>query len=698
MGRKLPKKPIKKKEAPKSKAASGLMNDVAYAAPEANEPDSASTKKNLIAAQAVTQFEGGLRYKQKRMEIWTDIERTYNLEKEKVISPGRFDYPLPVLSGYVDTLHSKIDDEPYLEFEHQTLADKPRAKKVTAAWRFYSGSEHADWAAEDRAGKKMAIMTGRAIFITYCESDPVFATYFDLVDSYDYVAEPLAVGDIRKHRAGFQDNIFRSKWELENATHYDQAQVAKLVSSTLDKNCKRNQLLYRQKINRLISVGLDPNNYTDYSGDNLYRLTQGFTTYEGVMYWLVMDMSTGTWLRCDPIKEVFASGSHPYVSWATHFDKFNFWSKCPAEDVMPVARGMRDLYNEGMYNIKKRNSGQRAYDPDVFDEPELLEWRHDGLVPATVPAGKSIASGIYEFKTEDNTDITVNMFQFSDSMLGQKTGITAGAQGASDKDTKVGVYYGDLQQVADRLGLTNKYYVNCWRQAGDLFAWGLWEHFPAKLMVKIVGEEGVGWEELKKDDTDPDFSVVPKSGRAELEANEFKKKRMDEALSAVMLDPRYAPFINPIVSIQHKLRGAGWEEEEIRNIMDVQNVGDEPSLIKASQAIEDILEGKEPRVYQKATNAFLKKIKDYMDETELDLKTESKFVAYFAKMVPIVVKNVARRASIGASRFMLPPNVMPQGALPNGQQAPVQGTPQGTQSASQISTAAVAPQMAAPTQ
>lgn len=644
-----------------------------------NERSASDKRKDKIASQCVAQFEAGLKYKEKIMDTWLEIDKTYNLEKERQLQIGRFDYPLPVLSGYVDTLHSKIDDEPFLEYEHLTLADKPRAKKLTSAWRFYSGSEHADWANEDRAGKKMAINTGRAIFLTYCESDPEFAHYFDLVDSYDYVAEALGGGDIHKHRCGFQDNIFRSSWDIKAAPHYNKAQVGRLIIASNDTNTQKNKIAHRQKINRLVSVGLNPSSYTDYAGDQLYRLTQGFTTYQGKMYWVVMDMETGIWLRVDPVKEVFASGKHPYVSWATHYDKFNFWSKSPAMDILPVARAVRDLFNEGMYNIKKRNSGQRAYNAEVFDEPELLEWRPDGLVPATVMPGQSIQSGIFEFKTEDNTQIIVNMMGFADNFVGQKTGITAGAQGASDKDTKVGVYYGDLQQVADRIGLTNKYYVNMWRQAGDLFAWGIWEHFPTKLMIKVVGETGVNWEELTKEDVDPDFAVVPKSGKAELEANEFKKRQRVQSLTEVMADPRLGLMVNPVIAIQKKLRAGEWDEEDIRAIMDVSTIGDEDSLVNASQAIQDLLEGKQPKIYYKASNAFLKKIRDFLDTQELEMAMEKKIMEYFEIMTPIVAENMARRAALGGPQVMAPQGM----ASMQPKTSPVPGGAGGTASMSQ---------------
>lgn len=605
-------------------------------------------KKDKIASQCVTQFKAGLQYKEMRMKKWVEIEQQYNLESEpqSKLPIGRTDYPLPIMSGFIDSMHAKVDDEPYLDFSHLTNADKKRAKKATAAWQFLSSPERANWSAEDRAGKKMNLMTGRTIFITYCESDPEFKHYFELVDSYDYIAEAMSGGNIRKHRCGFQDNLFRSKYEIENAGHYDLAQVKRLVSATNDDAFKKNDILYRQKVNRLVSVGLKPEAYKDYTGDCLYRLSQGFTTYEGIMYWVIMDMTTGIWLLCDPVEERFASGTHPFTSWASHYDKFNFWSKAPAESIVPICYASKDLFNEAIYNNKKRTSGQRAYDPEVFDDPAQLEWKPDGLVPANVVPGKSVESGIYEFKTEDNTQITISMLNFLDQFAGQKTGNTQSAQGQSDKDIKVGVYYGDLQQVADRIGLLNKEYVACWREAGDLFLWGVWEHFPAKLMIKVMGEDGVDWEELKKEDLEPDFAVIPKSNKAEIEANEIKKKRQDESLTAILNDPRMAGLINMKMAIHKKLRTAGWEEDDIRAIMDTSTFGDEESLINASQAIQDILEGKEPRIYRKAKLAFLQKIKDYMDSNELDPELEQAFAAYFEIMTPIVSDNMARQAMI----------------------------------------------------
>jgi len=627
--------------------------------------------RDSIAALCVKQAQASLKYKERRVQDWNENINLYDGVKAKETADGRFDYPLPIMSGFIDTSMSNIKDEPIIEYDHVSFADKKRAKKVTAAWRFYSSPSQMDWATVDLDVKKIAHFTGVGIYKMFFESDPGFNGYLEAIDPFDYLPEPLGGGDLWKHNCGFQDNIFRSKYELENSKHYNAEQVKRLIAACASTDTsKLNKLEHRAKLNRFAAMGLKYDAVADYQGDNNYRLTEGFTTYQGKKWYVFMDLQTGIWVRIEPLKEVFKSNKPMFVGWQTHRDAFNFLSKAPADDIRPIAIGMRRIFNEAMYNINKRNSGSRAYDPEIFEEPELLQWRPDGLVPATVPAGKAISSGIYEFKTEDNTAITVNLMNFLDNFVGQKTGITPGTQGQSPNDIKVGVYFGDLQRVAARFGLTNKYYAKAWHDLGYLFAWGLWEHMPQELMVKVIGEEGVEWEELLKEDTEPDFAIIVRGGSSELQADELKKKTKADSLGAMANSPLYGRLLNPRLVAEETLRNGGWDEETIKRFMDLNNLGDEDSLINAAQAIQDVLEGKEPRMYRKATLAFLSKIEDFLATQELDLDKEVKLFAYFNKMQPIVVRNMTRRAMNGGPTLVLP------GMFPNNVPTPGMGAPE----------------------
>src|SRR3990167_3923607 len=329
----------------------------------------------------------------------------------------------------------------------------------------------------------------------------------------------------------------------------------------------------------------------------------------------------------------------------------------------------------------------------MFPDPALLEWRPDGLVPVTVPAGKNLQNGIYEFKVGDIND-TMNVVQIIDNILGQKTGITAAAQGQSDKDVKVGVYYGDLKQVADRLGLLNRNYIEELEQGILRWSWNLWEHMPQKQLVKVIGENGVEWDELLKEDAEPDFAISIKGGFAEVEADELKKKQKVDSLGAVKADPNLGILLNKKLTAEHTLRAGGWSEDEVKQLLDPQYEGSEESLSRASQAIQDVLEGKMPKRYRSATTAFVQKILDFITDHEVTQIQYDILAAYAEAHMPFVEENMVRRARqqammIQAGGGGLPPE---GGGLPSiAPEVLPQGTPQGTGSRSQVISRSITP-------
>ena len=88
-----------------------------------------------------------------------------------------------------------------------------------------------------------------------------------------------------------------------------------------------------------------------------------------------------------------------------------------------MADALGVLINQALDNIQKRNWGMRAYDKNIFDNPKMLEWRPDGLIPADSKDG-NISNGIYQIQTPDTGTLTLNLVEFFDGFIGQKTGIT----------------------------------------------------------------------------------------------------------------------------------------------------------------------------------------------------------------------------------------------------------------------------------
>jgi len=593
---------------------------------------------------AKRQIDAGLLYREPRFRQIRDNEDVY-FGKERPALKGRFNIPFDtlVMRAYVRTLMSKIDEPVKLVFKS---TDNPKAaKKVTAAWEKESGPTTGKWDMKDRLTKKLAILSGRANFLYYAESDPKYKSCLDIVDHYDLVTEPQGGVFLDDHLFTFQLNVFKTKRELvEGAAHdlYDRTQIKKLFSGTDEKDVKENQDVYNGKASRYLALGLDPKS-NNYVGQDLFRLTQGVLKYKGTRWWILFHYESGIWVRFEPLKKVFESELSPFVSWAPDEDAFQFWSLAPGDDVRPTAEGIRVTLNEGLSNLQRRNWDMTGFDANRIPDPSQLKYRPDGLVQFNLAPGENINNAIYKFTTPDNTNIVVNMVDYLNGFLGEKGGVTPGEQGNAGED-KVGIYFGNIQQAADRFGLLNRFYSQGYAELGQRFDWGLYEHAPEDYMVQIIGPLGASWEQITKDEKNLDYSVSPVSANAEAQTNLVKAQKRSAALDKITMNPLLVAETNPKKLAEHILRFGEFDEEDIKTIMDKQNYGSEDVLAEAGMAIKQILEGEEPRINLDATSGFVQKVIDFAKSNDLKPDIFEKLLAYAEAHMMIAEENAGRAA------------------------------------------------------
>lgn len=598
---------------------------------------------NTLTRVATQQITSGVNFKKPRLKQIQKFEDMYANKVKKMLK-NRFNIPLPILSGYVDTLKSKIDDSPIVNFEKRSEGDLKVAKKVSAAWEVDSGEDKGNWAFTDRLVKTLAIFSGRGIYKIFSESDPEYSNHLEAVDYYDFYCEPQGGPDLNKHLFCGQQNIFKTKKDLiegAKAGIYDKAAVALLLFKGNPNNDKKIQKETEFKFNRYRALGLDANT-NDYVGEMLFNLTEHCMTYEGVKYVLLLEESQGIAVRANRLEEVSSLKAYPFVSWATHEDAYNFWSKGPCDDVFPIAEAMRIIFNESLDNLQKRNWGQRAVDTSIFPDPSKLAWQPDGIVAGNA-MGKSLSAGVYQFETPDTSTITINLINFVDNFLGTKTGITPSSQGAGDKNTKVGIYMGEMQQVADRIGLTNKIYKGAYAQLGKRYLYGLKDHLNESMAVKYLGESGVEWDELIKYEIS-DLNIKITGGQDELKFNELQNQRRDKALTDILANPNLSTKINASWAIEQKLRAGGYDLADIKTAIDINNYGDEDILSEASKACEDIIKGKKVKINRGATPGFIQKIIDFAHDTEIPMPKFDALIEYATSHVEIAAENMFRKA------------------------------------------------------
>lgn len=626
--------------------------------------DQAFADKHTLLAKK--QVETAQQFRKARLDTVRKIEDSY-FGRMKAALKERMAVPLPVMEGYVHTLQAKLDDPPRIEFNSRE--NLRAAQKISAAYEKETSPTRDKWQLKDLAIKFLAILSGRGIAKYYAESDPEYRSVLEVVDYNDFLCEPNGGGDLDNHLFKGQERIFKTKQQLEaGATKgfYNKAQVQKLINGVGENDFKQTESAVEDYNNRQRALGLDPKSH-NFVGVATFSMIEWemVSPEDGKKYYILFDSKSGTWVRFVPLEEV-AKAKKLWLSWATHYDPFNFWSKGPCDSILPVAEAMNIIFNQFLENRQRKNFTMRAYDPEVFPDPSKLKFRPDGLVRATPQPGKTVQNSIYSFDV-DGIEGNIDLLAFLDSFIGQKSGITAGAMGASEKDKKVGIFFGELQQVEDRLGLKNKYYSQFYAELGKLFEYGAWEHMSEKYAVKFIGTEGAEWDVIRKEDHDPEFEIQVLGGSAERESSAAKAKIRLDIASRVEGNQVLFSQTNKRAFQEFLMRtGDAFSEEEIQAWLDVDNYGSQENLSRASKAIQQILEGKKPKLYRGATTGFIQRIINFAIDKELDLDIYKAMMIYAESHIDIVIENMRRRSITLKVRqresAMLGP--MPGGAVP----------------------------------
>ena len=196
-----------------------------------------------------------------------------------------------------------------------------------------------------------------------------------------------------------------------------------------------------------------------------------------------------------------------------------------------------------------------------------------------------------------------------------------------------------------------------------------------KRLIKVIGAKGSEWEELLRKEVDVGLAVMVRSGRAELEQDELNQKRRAESVVAVAGNAVLMQTMNPNWLVEQILRTGQFEDEDIKSAFDKDTYGDRELMSEAAMAIEEILEGKEPKVNRGANASFIQKILDYAMDTDLDDAVFFKLTKFAEAHVLIAAENMARKAqsmiaeqhmaTVGSGRIgELPPPAGLEGGMP----------------------------------
>ena len=623
-------------------------------------------KADDLVKIASEQLKQGLDAKMKRMETVHEIIDLYN-NKTMDTGDGMMNIPFPFLASTIDTLFSKIDNPPTLDFK---IPNKPSlTDKMKAAWVQEMSSTKASWGRKDRAEKKMALLSGRGVAKVFASSvENNYRSHYEVVDVYSFVADPTR-GFLEDGQYHGETSIFKTIPEIErlaNVGVYDKAQAKQLLDRR-DTMKDGNNEVVKNKFDRLKVLGIDVET-SSFAGQEGVNLTEWIMRADGEWFYLLFDPITNIWVRADELKNIFKSGKTPYVSWATNTDEFAFWTKGAADDFYPISEAMRFLLNMALENEKRRTRPMRMVSSGALvDLNELMDYvpdnvilRNPGLDPNLVTVETPEASA------------TVNLVQFLNSLTTDKSGVSG--TGVTDKpsDEKVGVFYGRLQQEADRIGVINKEYNESYAHKGYRFFWGLKEHLTDPKKIEMLGKGGLKLAQLDKidfKDVDDVDDVLVTGGTNEQEETMVENERQLAAIRE--LTASYGDKMNPTWVIKTVLQKTGVSEDQIQQALDVQGTINQEMTEKADQAIQEVLLDKKPRLVLNADLSFIQRIVDFarenLDYVKLDNKgketgTDEKMKKQFVMLMDyvkahekVIAENMYRKKMGEVAMMGLPP-------------------------------------------
>lgn len=120
------------------------------------------------------------------------------------------------------------------------------------------------------------------------------------------------------------------------------------------------------------------------------------------------------------------------------------------------------------------------------------------------------------------------------------------------------------------------------------------------------------------------------------------------------------------------LRDGGLSETDIALILDPKSNADKTTIAETSQAIQDIMQGRVPKVNYNATAYFLQSLLDFVkthQDDKIIKKKLNEFLAYIEKHEPIATENEQRRAKNDALAMIQ--SSMQPGAIPPPSQQPM---------------------------
>lgn len=621
-------------------------------------------KRNKIVEQALTEIQFARDYKQGIIWRWWKNEDLYYGRKDTRYYGGtdtsynRDNNTVPIGAesrsnvnvasaktiSYVESLLSKIDSPLIFKFKKRHLADIKKADLLNALRE--QDADDDDWNYKDLLGKTDAVIYGRAIYFYYADSVNGYCSHLEYVSPYDFLIDPSGGGYDMDHAMYLgRYNIRKTKTDLIEGKQngiYIKSEVDSLISGSGNDYTQETQEDVN-KSNKYAYIG-SPANRTINNPD-LYKFWEWYTTYDGERYYLLMT-ENGQCIRCEKLVDIFrfdkkvGDAMWPAWSWAFTPNATEFWTPSKLDYVREIFMAQGVSINQMLDNAEAINKPQRAVDVSAIENVADLVYRRNGVI--RMKPGTNI-NNAFKILEVNSISTPISVYDKLETIQQLESGITAGAKGVAEED-KVGIYEGNQANSADRYGVWNKSYSQAYKRFSKLWRNGVEDHLNKKVAVNVLGVNGFESEIfISKRDVRPkyEYNVLVESSSAELQADAVDKKNKITFLGSNGGNP----IQNPKVAYEIGAKIAGFEQEEVRELMDTSDFGNAYLLSEAERDIEKLLNSKIIQPNDNANTAYMQHILDYVREHKEDMSEDQfiLFMDYIDRLEPVVIRNEGSR-------------------------------------------------------
>lgn len=634
--------------------------------------------RQAIASQVANEIQFARTYKQAKTSLWKINEDLYYGRKLPTKETSRSNVDLSRMQEFVHTLLSKIDTPLLFKFAKRKNSQLKRVGYLNALR--VADQDKDWWDIKDLVGKKQGTIYGRAIYSYYADSYEGYRAHLDNVDVYDFLIDPSAGGiDIERARYLGDYGVVMTRQELEAGVKsgaFLRTETTRLLEGTGNATDETQEVTNTNNRTQAQNVATTTKEISD---PDKYKFWRWGTTYKGQRYYCLYSDLGGTAIRIDPIEDVFESGLWWYWTYAVFPDLTEFWTPSYCDYVREIFMAQNVTINQMLDNSEEINKPQKVIDVSAIKNLAELKYQRGGNNIKMTGGGD--ANRAIQVLRPPSIETPLKVFDILESIQEKSSGVNANAKGTSDED-KVGIYEGNQANTADRFGLLNKSYAFGYKRFAKLWEYGVREHLTKKTAVDILGPDGVDIEEISRRDIfrkNESFTLLVESSNAELALSEVEKRTKIAFLNAEIMNPG----VNQKKSFEIKASIAGFDEETIRQLMDIEDFGTFSVMSEADRDIERILDGETIRPNQIANTAYKQRFVDYLQDQAEKIRPEQvqNLMTYVESLDQIIVKNMMRQAQEIALRQQLQqiksgvPSNAPQGPArptgPSGEVAPV---------------------------